>query len=102
MKAPIEMSSIVDHEAQYQSKKQLDQITLRRQREQSIKDHKDHINNLPYTPNLRNNPNDELSRFRQVQEQNIRADAMKRKQEKMGNYSKYVKEMYWPKVSVDK
>jgi len=54
----MERVEILEHEADYQRKKMMRQEEMRRYREQSIQDHKDHVNSLPYTPNLRANPED--------------------------------------------
>ena len=66
MKAPIEMSSIVKFDAAYLNIKKEKEEQRKMLRENSVKESRDLVNSLPYTPNLKQNPNDELSRFRHV------------------------------------
>ena len=64
MKAPLELQSIIDHDAFYINNKHQREVQLKNKRDLSVIEHKDHVKNLPYTPNIKENPHDELSRYR--------------------------------------
>lgn len=61
----------------------------------SLQAEKEHFQNMKYKPNLN------LSEMRQSSADDSEATREQRKKqaEKVNNYAKYVKEMYWPKVS---
>lgn len=68
-----------------------------------MQDLKEHVQNLKYKTHItdyklnRDNSNDSNSNNDQQ-----KVEKQKKMMEKVGNYAKYVKEMYWPKVSESK
>ena len=90
-----------EHQQRYQSIKKEKTLKIRANREASIKEQKDHYSALPYKPNLNNEElMDEINQKKK--EQLLQEQHVKQKKDKVGNYAKYVREMYWPKVSVKK
>lgn len=53
---------------------------------------------MSWKPQARQYPDKVLAKQQSVE----RVQALKENTEKVGNYAKYVKEMYWPKASVRK
>jgi hypothetical protein len=51
---------------------------------------------------IHEDPNDPMSKINNLEKEKEKEEAAKRKLEKIDNYAKYVKEMYFPKVSVKK
>lgn len=73
---------------------------IKRQRDISLKDMREHVANLKYKPHLTDYKDEQK---KQMMEDLERQREEKRKAiDKVGNYAKYVKEMYWPKVSQKK
>ena len=66
MKAPLELQSIIEHDANYKQSKHKNEVELKKLRDIELKKHNDLIKKLPYTPNMKDNPNDELSTIRQL------------------------------------
>lgn len=70
---------------------------IKRQRELTTRSMKDHIAGLKYKPHLTDFKDEQ--RQKMVEEEERLREEKRKIQEKIGNYAKYVKEMYWPKVS---
>ena len=51
---------------------------------------------------IQEDPNDPLSKLNNLKDLYEKEEAVRRKLEKVDNYARYVKEMYYPKVSVKK
>ena len=75
-------------------------MKIKEKRDLSIKELKDHYEKLPYKPNFSKEKLIEMNQKRKDYENN--AKASKDHKEKIDNYAKYVREMYWPKVSLKK
>ena len=62
MRKPIDRQALDQHESNYKQVHVAQVRSIKRNREDSIKQARDHVAALPYQPNLSADPNDELSR----------------------------------------
>ena len=60
------------------------------------------MQSLPFSLKLNEDPNDNYSSVRVKHELEVKEYEKRQRAEKIGSYAKYVKEMYWPKVSSKK
>jgi hypothetical protein len=97
---PVTDLKIDKHQRNYEMHKRQMDSDIRKQRNLSMKNIREHVASLKYKPHL-TDYKDELQQHT-LEEQERLKEEKKRAQEKVGNYAKYVKEMYWPKVSEKK
>lgn len=71
-----------------------------KKRADSIREQKEHYQKLPYKPVHDQEKIDEINEKKKLMVEY--EQKTKEKREKIDNYAKYVREMYWPKVSVKK
>ena len=71
-----------------------------KKRADSIREQKEHFQKLPYKPNNDQDKIDEINEKKKIMVET--KEKTKEKRDKIDNYAKYVREMYWPKVSVKK
>eukprot|EP00347_Sterkiella_histriomuscorum_P008518 403344795 len=97
---PVNELGIDKHKKNYEIQRKQMENEIRKQRDLQSKSIREHVAQLRYKPHLNDFKDEEIQR--QMEEQEKVKEEKKRIQEKVGNYAKYVKEMYWPKVSETK
>lgn len=100
-KRAVERQEILEHAEKYKKIQQEAEVTIAENREATRKAQLEVAESLPYQPNRRL-PDTEYSRLKVLQKEQEQKEGIKSQAEKKENYAKYVKEMYWPKVSMKK
>ncbi|CDW73052.1 UNKNOWN [Stylonychia lemnae] len=96
---PIKDLKINKHTKKYEATRKQMETEIKKQRNLSMKSLQEHMSRLKYQPHL----SDEFDEMRkQIDEQHRIKEQRERIHEKVSNYAKFVKEVYWPKVSDDK
>eukprot|EP00347_Sterkiella_histriomuscorum_P004256 403361148 len=98
---PINKLGIDKHTKHYEAQRRIMEDEIKRQRSLSHRREEEHIANLKYKPHLHDEEFDQQRRSQIEEYERIRAKREKY-QEKVQNYAKFVKEVYWPKISEDK
>jgi len=97
---PITDMKIDKHQKDYDMVKRQMDSEIRRQREMSQKQIREHIARLKYRPHLTDYKDE--ARQQAIEQLEKQREDKRKAIDKVGNYAKYVKEMYWPKVSQKK
>lgn len=90
---------LADHEERYRARLQDNQERARQMQIDNVRDRKERFRNMSWKPaNKIDDPALTVAKEKELE----RVQIVKEHTEKVGNYAKYVKEMYWPKASVKK
>lgn len=89
---PIDIEEMKEHMQAYKHIRKEKNLIIQENRQASLKELRDHQRNLPFKP------------VRDASMENLptQKELIAEKANKIDNYAKYVREMYWPKVSVKK
>ena len=95
---PIDRDEMNEHNRKYASLKKEKDAKIAADRAKQRAEIEEWNKNLQYKPSMEQT--DEDNYFKRKMEENEKA--VKEKQQTLSNYSRMVREMYWPKVSVKK
>ena len=103
---PLEKRELAEHAFKYEQMRVERETSLKQKRKQEILAEKERKNLLPTFRSVRASYDDGLEKLRApgqllgaAKEKELEAQNKKKHKEKIANYGKYVKEMYWPSVS---
>lgn len=96
---PLDKKELTEHAQKYEHLKSTKLEEIRRSRELTVVEQRNHVKGLRYKPSTGVR---ELDSQKVKMEEETLVEEKKKLVDKVNNYAKYVKEMYWPKVSESK